>query len=168
MYTVIIAVNRLQIVSSTQNLLGPSAQKQQKTSNTMGDTTLIVKPPKNFRYREKHQLSSTSSLLHVVHTSHYITNLLKTSTESMATVVNIHLLQFLLGAVSQGNCMYQQLGSGHAAARSHQISCMQMASNLFQVCSGSPTSFLELDTAMLPTYKHMHQYPHMAMATTKK
>ena len=28
MYTVLIAVNRLQIVSSTQNLLGPSAQKQ--------------------------------------------------------------------------------------------------------------------------------------------
>ena len=84
--------------------------------------------------------------------TNYITNLLKTSTESKATVVNIHLLQFLHGAVSQGNCMYQQLGSGHAGqASSRQISYMQMASNLLQVCSGSPASFLELDTAMLPT-----------------
>ena len=86
--------------------LGPSAQNSRKTTNTIGDTTLIVKPQENSNFLY------TKSIEQYIHTIiqatmcyRFAKNINRTHNTDWSTCTS-----FLHDTVSWGNYVYQQLG----------------------------------------------------------
>ena len=151
MYTILLQWIDYRLSAVHGLFLGPSAQQQQKNNQYYRghniDRKATKKTPGTEKSIEKYKLAPRGTHKPLHHK--FAKNINRTHGYGG---------QHLPPSIPARRCLMGQLHVPTAGIRScrpcssRQVSCMQMASNLFVAGPGSPASFLELSTAMQPAY----------------